>query len=100
MQFDIINTDSKEMSVMATNLISQASRAVIESPKQAEAGADLTKLLKVQKKKWEDKRKELVGPLNETVKKINSEFKLSTAPIDIALLNIKSKLDTYIRNQA
>lgn len=84
---------------ITTNLIGQAERAVIESDRDVEKVGDLIKILKATSKKWEAKRTDLVKPLNDTVKKINLEFKQSTERLTKAIDRIQGLATIYVREQ-
>ena len=83
----------------ATNLITQASRAVIQDDETLSKGADLQKIIKTQIKKADEERKEYVGPLNSVVKKINGDFKTMVAPLQKAADALDSKMTAYVRER-
>lgn len=80
----------------ATNLIIQASRAVIQDDETLSRGADLQKIIKTQIKKADEERKEYVGPLNSVVKKINGDFKTMVAPLQKAADALSGKMTAYV----
>ena len=81
----------------ALMLCAQASRAEIGDMDTASRGADLMKLLNVALKNTDEQRKSWVGPLNETVKRINSGFKRITEPLKTAKDDLQGKLDVWMR---
>ena len=97
--FTLTTPEQSEIQTKAENLIEQEKRAVIKSQADFETAADLTKFLNGLKKKADQKRTELVKPLNDTVKKINAEWKLITGPLEKAVASIKSKMNAFAREQ-
>lgn len=76
-----------------------ASVEKIESQPQYENAALLTKEIKRLGKNIEDKRKELVGPLNAEVKTINDLFKEPTTRLDSIERNLKTVMLGYQKEQ-
>lgn len=67
----------------------------VDSEKDCENALDAGRKVKSWAKQVEDKRKELVGPLNEQVKKINAYAKLISEPLEDAETHIKRQLNTW-----
>jgi type I site-specific restriction-modification system R (restriction) subunit len=60
---------------------------------------DLVKMLQRRRMKLEDKRKSLVGPLNNVVKDINELFKAPREAIDLIVRAAKAKMNKYVQAQ-
>ena len=67
---------------------------VVDEESQADLG-DLVKLLSSRRAKIEQKRKDLVGPLNRVVKEINALFKVPITRIDAVITIAKKKLSRF-----
>lgn len=89
-----------EVALLTTTdkLCASAQRAVIDSAETLGRGADLAKMIRVALKKADEERTELVGPLNEVVKKINLRFKRYTAPLEDAKTLLDGKMVAYGKN--
>lgn len=74
----------------ANELISQAQRAVIDSPEALAKATDFIKICSAQTKKADEIRKGLVDPLNKHVKWINDQFR----PVTDALKEAKTIMET------
>jgi len=83
----------------AVTLASQA-ESLIVSANTLEFTAQLAGSLTSAKKRLEEQRQFLVGPLNNHVTKINNLFKLWTAPIEAARRVIDEKVVEYKREEA
>lgn len=64
----------------------------VTSQETADLALNTCKDVKALQKKVEERRKELVGPLNEQVKRINAYAKELTAPLDKAEVHLKGHL--------
>lgn len=65
----------------------------------SQKGIDVANNLKSYLNRVENKRKELVGPLNDQVKAINSYCKDITAPLMLADTHVRSQLDEFASKQ-
>ena len=66
---------------------------------QANAG-DIVKELQTARKRLEDKRKELVGPMDKAVRHINALFKTPRDELDAVVKACKGKMNVYLTEQA
>lgn len=81
-----------ELLTSSTDYVRQATEIVVAGRPAAEQATDLVKWIKTTAKKAEEERKRWVQPLNDTVARINAEFRKITDPLNAAELKIKSKL--------
>lgn len=90
--------------------VTDVERQVAEARAQAEAvevhddasaalAAGVLREIKARRKAAEEKRRELVDPLNKTVKTINADFKAAMAPFDEADQIIRSKVQNWTDEQ-
>lgn len=83
-----------------TNKLVEAANAITISDHQSlQRAADYLAENKAEQKRMEEERKDLVGPLNETVRKINAKYKPFTEALQRAEQIIKGKIGTYDREQ-
>lgn len=75
--------------------IQRAEAVEVRDPAEANSAAAILKDLTTQKRNAEATRKELVGPLNETVKKLNAKFKTATEPLDAAAKVLRGKIEAF-----
>lgn len=73
----------------------RATSIEVANDNQAEKAAQILREIAAHRKAAEAERKELVGPLNDTVKRINRRFKDSLAPLDAADKIVRERLGTY-----
>lgn len=78
---------------------SEAEALVVETQDQAENAALVLKDFKAKKKFAEDRRKEIVGPLNAEVKAVNDRFKVVTEPLAVADKIVRDKVGAYQAEQ-
>ena len=77
----------------------QAEAIEVVNAEQAEYAARILREIASHRKQAEAERKELVGPLNATVKRINQRFKDSLAPLDAADKIVRERVGTYQREE-
>ena len=75
--------------------VGRAEAVRVSNHEEATQAAAILKELATQKKNAEASRKELVGPLNAHVKKINGKFKQTTEPLEAAERVLRSKLSDF-----
>ncbi len=73
----------------------QAGLIEVASPEQDAQATAYLQQIKAREKAAEAKRKELVGPLNQTVKTINQDFKDAMAPFEAAYKKVAGKVTDY-----
>lgn len=78
------------------NLAAQAERAEVIDDETAGKATDLIKIIQSFRNTAEDERKSYVKPLNDTVKRINANFKKITEPLDEAKRKVSEKLTAYL----
>jgi len=88
--FDQLSADLSLMVAPIKNL-------VVTDKATCEQAVTTRKEVKSWEKKIEEKRKELVGPLNDQVKRVNEYAKLISAPINEATNHIDSQLREFER---
>lgn len=71
----------------------------VTSDAEANAAGEILREIARRRKDAEAERKELVGPLNQTVKRINQRFKDSLAPLDAADKIVREKVGAYQAEQ-
>lgn len=71
----------------------------VQDPGSSTEAIEVAKRVKAFIKQVDDKRKELVGPLNERVKLINDYAKTIMAPLQEAESHVKSELNAYAAKQ-
>ena len=81
------------------NLVAQASQCVVESDATGSQATDLAKFIGEAKRQLEKARRELVDPLNSTVKKINAGFKPMTLALDGAKASVLGELSRWQTRQ-
>jgi len=90
--------------------VTDVERQVAEARAQAEAievrdeasaalATGVLREIKARRKAAEEKRRELVDPLNKTVKTINADFKAAMAPFDEADTIVRSKVQNWTDEQ-
>lgn len=77
----------------------QADALQVSNDAEAQAAAEVLRNIARYKKDAEAERKELVSPLNATVKRINQKFKDAVAPFEAADKRIRAKVGTYQAEQ-
>lgn len=77
----------------------QAEAIEVHDEESAALATGVTREIQRRRKAAEAERKELVGPLNSTVKKINERFKQAMAPFEEADGIVRKKLQTYTAEQ-
>ena len=91
-----------ELSKMTTTVsaFSNTLEAIdIEDDESLATVGDLVKFASIAKRKLEDKRQSLVGPLNKVVKDINALFKPTAEKIGALIAAAQSKMNEYARIQ-
>ncbi len=68
---------------------------VIEDQEMASKAADLAKMLHAQLKRLEDERRQIVGPINESVKLINAKFKIPASALAAARKEVLAKITAF-----
>lgn len=76
--YAVAETAVKRAALSVAELISRCPQ-VISTPQDREAGSSARRAIREREKEIEDERKALVGPLNDTVKRINDLFR---TPLD------------------
>lgn len=71
----------------------------VTDPQSAQKAIDVAQDLKGAKKRLEDLRKEIVGPLNERVKTINAYVKQLSNPIERGEAHVQGVLNDYANDQ-
>ena len=99
-QFKTESEQMAELQEKALNLINQEHAAEITTADENDKAADLGKLLRSYRKKLEDDRKALVGPLNDVVKALNGKYKPTVDAIDKAISSLKGKMTGFARIEA
>jgi len=83
-----------------TELLQQVKRCVIKSDDDAAKATSLGSLIADLLRKAEAERKELTGPLNAVIKRINDRYRENlTTPLDEAKTLIKQKLGAWMMEQ-
>lgn len=100
---ELVTTKSDEAVDVVTRQVAeaeaQAKALQVTSEAEATVAGEILREIARRRKDAEAERKELVGPLNATVKKINQRFKGSLAPLDAADKIVRDKLGTYTAEQ-
>lgn len=91
----VIEKTEPQISGRAGELVSMASRCVIQTDEDLEKASDLLKFIKTTYKKAEEERKSITDPINASVKILNSRFKTITDPLANAEKDIKAKILSY-----
>lgn len=87
------------LTTQVSEIVSTADSLIVNDENDYITATDLLSLISKINKKLEEKRKELVKPYNEQVKKINDFFKGYTEPLDRANRTVKQKALTYKQDQ-
>lgn len=100
-QTDLEKLEAGELPIFdqTANLVAQAERAQITDDATAGKAADLIKIIQSFHTTAENERKSYVKPLNDTVKKINANFKRITDPLNEAKRKVSDKLTAYMAEQ-
>lgn len=79
-------------------LVAQAPRVLVTNDDTYAKAGDLVKLMKVSRKKLDDFRRDLTGPVDKALKAVNKYFRESAfAGIDAAETQIKTKMGIWFR---
>lgn len=95
----LAESKSTELTTQANGWISIANDLEVDSYDMAEIAANQLKEVKAQFNTIEAERKAIVGPINDSVKRINTLFKLATGPCQEAEKIIKGKILTFNQEQ-
>lgn len=98
-KFETESDKYADLQERANNLIGQEEAAVINTHEDNNKAADLTKLLLTNKKKLEEDRTSITGPLNDVIKNVNARYKPVTDAIDKAVKSIKAKMGDFARKE-
>jgi hypothetical protein len=71
----------------------------VRNQDEATVATEFVSRIAKQKRDADAERKQLVGPLNDTVKRINAKFKGAIAPLDAADQIVRSKIGAYHAEQ-
>lgn len=82
--------------VAVADAVARAKSMIVASDEEANAATDACKLLGTLVKQIENHRKDIVGPINDQVKRINAMYKQQTSPLEEADVIVRSKLQAYI----
>lgn len=91
-QFDKLKAD-------ITVFVAPVMSVEVSDPQSSQSAIDVAKDIKGYLKAVDDKRKELVGPLNDRVKMINDYCKQITAPLLNAETHVKGQLNAFAAQQ-
>jgi hypothetical protein len=81
-----------------SKLLAQAPRVLVTNDETYARAGDLVKMIKVSRKKLDDFRKDLTGPVDKALKSVNKYFRDSAfAGIDSAEAQIKAKMGIWFR---
>jgi colicin import membrane protein len=96
-----VNEDAQvaEVERQVAQARAQAEAVQVRDPAEANVAGELLKEIARRKKAAEAERKELVNPLNATVKRINQKFKDAAAPYDEADRIVREKVSIYQAEQ-
>jgi len=89
----------KELRTQADGVVAAANVLVVANDKGMADATEMLSWIAGAKKRFEEKRKALVKPLNDHVKTINSMFKEYTAPLEAADSTLRGKVLNYRREQ-
>lgn len=105
-----MSTGAELVPVDTSAAVTDVERQVAEARAQAEAitvhdeasaalATGVLREIKARRKAAEEKRRELVDPLNKTVKTINADFKVAMAPFDEADKIVRGKVQDWTEEQ-
>lgn len=85
--------------IQAEAFQTKADAMVVDTDEHVMAATNLLGYIKQSKDQFEGKRTDIVKPLNDRVREINSAFKDIMAPLDTANTTLKNKVVLYNREQ-